>query len=106
MPALVTLDYPQPLQTRVINALEADPKSVDLRAQAPHYYALGARMLDLFDDDAMVEVLLTVRLVHLRSFRMLIAAAELPKTSGGDCRSRKQPQRRIGRGTGFPAQSG
>lgn len=58
--ALVTLDFPPPLQTRVINALEADPKSVDIRAQAPHYYALGAKVLELFEDDQIVEVLLTV----------------------------------------------
>ncbi|ETN37731.1 uncharacterized protein HMPREF1541_07354 [Cyphellophora europaea CBS 101466] len=56
--ALVTLDFPAPLQTRVINALEADPKSVDIRAQAPHYYALGSKILELFEDDQIVEVLL------------------------------------------------
>ncbi|KAJ9654048.1 DNA replication protein [Neophaeococcomyces mojaviensis] len=54
---LVTLDFPAPLQQRVINALKADPNSVDLRAQAPHFYALGARILDLFEDDEMVDVL-------------------------------------------------
>lgn len=58
--ALVTLDFPPPLQTRVIHALEADPKSVDLRAQAPHYYALGAKILELFEEDQIVEILLTV----------------------------------------------
>jgi len=57
----VTLDFPVPLQQRVINALKADPNSVDLRAQAPHFYALGARILDLFEDDEMVDVLTDVR---------------------------------------------
>lgn len=57
---LVTLDFPAPLQQRVINALKADPNSVDLRAQAPHFYTLGARMLDLFEDDDIVDVLTEV----------------------------------------------
>jgi GINS complex subunit 3 len=41
-----------------MNALEADPKSVDLRAQSPHFYSLGARVLELFEDEAVVGVLL------------------------------------------------
>ena len=57
---LVTLDFPAPMQQRVINALKADPNSVDLRAQAPHFYALGARILDLFEDDDIVDVLTEV----------------------------------------------
>lgn len=60
--SLVTLDFPTALQQRVINALKADPNSVDLRAQAPHFYALGARTLDLFEDDDMVDVLTEVSL--------------------------------------------
>ncbi|KIV80453.1 hypothetical protein PV11_07951 [Exophiala sideris] len=55
---LVTLNFPMPLQQRVINALKADPKTVDLRAQAPHFYALGARIMELFDDQAVLDTLL------------------------------------------------
>lgn len=58
---LVTLDFPAPLQQRVINALKADPNSVDLRAQAAHFYPLGARIMDLFEDDDIVDVLIEVR---------------------------------------------
>jgi len=58
---MISLDFPAPLQQRVINALKADPKTVDLRAQAPHFYALGARILDLFEDEDVVDVLLDVR---------------------------------------------
>ena len=57
---LVTLDFPVPLQQRVINALKADPKSVDLRAQTPYFYSLGARILDLFEDEDVVDVLIDV----------------------------------------------
>lgn len=56
--AMATIDMPPCLAPRVINALKADPLSVDLRAQAPHFYALGARMLELFEDQDMVDVLL------------------------------------------------
>lgn len=57
---LVTLDFPAPLQQRVVNALKADPNSVDLRAQAAHFYPLGARIMDLFEDDDIVDVLIEV----------------------------------------------
>jgi hypothetical protein len=30
---------------------------VDLRAQAQHFYALGARILDLFEEDEILDVL-------------------------------------------------
>jgi len=55
--SLATLDLPACLSSRVINALKADPKSVDLRAQAQHFYSLGARMLDLFEEDEILDVL-------------------------------------------------
>jgi GINS complex subunit 3 len=58
---LVSLDFPAALSQRVINALKADPKTVDLRAQAPHFYALGARILELFEEEEIVDVLLEVR---------------------------------------------
>lgn len=55
--SLVTIDLPPALGPRVINALKADPKTVDLRAQASHYYMLGARMLELFEEEELVELL-------------------------------------------------
>jgi hypothetical protein len=54
---LVTLDLPSALSPRVINALKADPRTVDLRSLAPHFYGLGARILELFEEEEMVEVL-------------------------------------------------
>ncbi|KIW02496.1 hypothetical protein, variant 2 [Verruconis gallopava] len=53
----LTLDMPRALSPRVVNALKADPKVIDLRSQAPHFYALGARMLELFEEDELGEVL-------------------------------------------------
>jgi len=49
--SLVDLDLPASLTPRVMNALKADAKSVDLRAQAQHFYGLSARVLDLFDEE-------------------------------------------------------
>lgn len=59
--SLVTLDPPSALAPRVLNALKADPRTVDLRALAPHFYGLGARILDLFEEEDMIEVLTDVR---------------------------------------------
>ncbi|KAI9880550.1 MAG: DNA replication protein [Pleopsidium flavum] len=56
-PPLVTLDLPNALSQRVLNALKADSKTVDLRTLATHFYGLGARILELFEEEEMVEVL-------------------------------------------------
>ena len=69
--ALVTLDIPKALSSRVMNALKADPCTVDLRAQAPHFYNLGARMLELFEEEEMVDVLSDVRLISLAVFDLI-----------------------------------
>lgn len=55
--SLAALDMPAALGARVLNALRADPRAVDIRAQAPWFYALGERMLELFDDEDLIEVL-------------------------------------------------
>ncbi|KAI9741393.1 MAG: DNA replication protein [Cirrosporium novae-zelandiae] len=52
-----TLDFPDALSQRVLNALKADPRTVDLRSLATHFYALAARMLDLFEEEEVVDVL-------------------------------------------------
>lgn len=59
--SLVTLDHPTALGPRVLNALKADARTVDLRALAPHFYNLGARILELFEEEDMIEVLSDVR---------------------------------------------
>lgn len=53
----LTMDMPTALSKKVINALKADPRTVELKSQAPHFYALGARMLELFDEEELVEIL-------------------------------------------------
>ncbi len=40
-----------------MNALKADPRTVDLRALAPHFYSFAVRILELFEEEEMVEVL-------------------------------------------------
>ena len=56
----MTLDLPQALSQRVINALKADPRTVDLRALVPHFYGLGTRVLDLFEEEEITDVLIDV----------------------------------------------
>lgn len=41
-----------------MNALKADAKSVDLRAQAQNFYSLGARLLELFEEEEVCDVLM------------------------------------------------
>ena len=61
--ALTTIETPSALSSRVLNALEADPKTVDLRSQAFHFYSFVVRMLDLFEDEDMVDIITEVSLV-------------------------------------------
>lgn len=45
-----------------MNALKADPRTVDLRALAPHFYSLSERILELFEEEEMVDILSDVLL--------------------------------------------
>lgn len=69
--SLATLDLPEALSNRVMNALKADPKTVDLRAQAPHFYNIGARMLELFEEEDMVDILTDVRPLPDSTFHII-----------------------------------
>lgn len=53
----MTLDLPSALSDRVLNALKADPRTVDLRSLAPHFYSLGIRVLELFEEEEMADIL-------------------------------------------------
>ena len=57
---LATLDIPAALSPRVQNALKADPKTVELRGLATHFYSLGERVQGLFDEEALCDVLINV----------------------------------------------
>lgn len=41
-----------------MNALKADAKSVDIRALCVNFYALGARILELFEEEEVCDVLM------------------------------------------------
>jgi len=49
--SLVTLSIPTPLSPRVFNALKADPRTVDLRSLASHFYNLATRLLEMYVED-------------------------------------------------------
>lgn len=57
---VLSIDLPASLAPRVLNALKANPRTVDLRSLAPHFYELAARALDLFEEDEIVDVLTEV----------------------------------------------
>ena len=54
---VLSLDLPASLSPRVLNALKADARTVDLRTLASHFYRLAARILDLFEEEEIVDVL-------------------------------------------------
>ncbi|KAK3624199.1 DNA replication protein [Elasticomyces elasticus] len=54
--ALATVDMPQALGGRVMNALRAGGGSVELRGQAMAWYGLAASMLELFEDEEVATV--------------------------------------------------
>jgi GINS complex subunit 3 len=43
-----------------MNALKADPRTVDLRSLAPNFYRLSERVLELFEEEEMVDILSNV----------------------------------------------
>lgn len=100
---LVTLDFPQPLQQRVVNALKADPRTVDLRAQAPHFYALGAKILDLFEDEDIADVLMEVslRASHLQATPGLTASQTFRKRAAEIADHAHNPKGAMGEGAEF-----
>ncbi|KAL7276360.1 DNA replication protein [Rhizina undulata] len=57
MTNIISLDIPNALSPRVQNALKADPRTVDLRALAKHFYSLGERVLNLFEDEELLDIL-------------------------------------------------
>lgn len=55
--APLTLNLPPCLSDEVMAALKADPRAVALRDQCTHFFGLGVRMLDLFDEREVASVL-------------------------------------------------
>jgi GINS complex subunit 3 len=55
---VISLDIPEALAPRVQNALKADPKTVELRSLATHFYGLGERVLGLFEEEELCDVLI------------------------------------------------
>ena len=51
------LNLPPALSDEAVQALKADPRAVALRDRSPHFYALAARMLDLFEERELGAVL-------------------------------------------------
>lgn len=86
--SLASLDMPTALGPRVINALKADPKSVDIKAQARWFYGLGERMLDLFEEEELTEVLNDVSMFCevCSRLELIRSSADVQAARIGDCR--------------------
>ncbi|KAL8725374.1 MAG: hypothetical protein Q9166_007390 [cf. Caloplaca sp. 2 TL-2023] len=54
---LLTLDLPTSLSPRVLNALKADAKSVDLRSLEVFFYEGASRILELLEEEGVGDVL-------------------------------------------------
>ncbi|KAF6816545.1 DNA replication complex GINS protein psf3 [Colletotrichum sojae] len=75
--APVTLNLPPALSNQVVQALKADPRAVPVRDQSAHFYGLGTRILDLFDERELSEVM-------RRTFVKRAAEIALHARKGGD----------------------
>lgn len=55
-----TLDIEEPVifANRVCNALKADPRSVDLRAQSAYFYAFATKYLEWTDREDLLQIIL------------------------------------------------
>ena len=97
---------PEALSERVMNALKADPRTVDLRALAPHFYNLSERILEIFEEEDMVDVLSDVGVTGLWTTPGVTAnnclILDLQETGGRNRRPRAQPAWCRGRGREFP----
>lgn len=57
---MVALETPESLSARVLNALKADPRTVELRALAPYFYGLAIKILEFYEEEEIVDVLSAV----------------------------------------------
>ncbi|TQS33760.1 hypothetical protein Golomagni_05883, partial [Golovinomyces magnicellulatus] len=53
----LTLNLPPCLSDAVVAAMKADPRAIALRDQSAHFYGVGVRMLDLFDERELGDVI-------------------------------------------------
>lgn len=101
---LVTLDLPSALSPRVMNALKADPRTIDIRALAPHFYSLGALMLELFEEDELVDVMTDVRSLNESSVSeicFLITQQTFKKRAAEIADQAHNPRGALGEGADF-----
>ncbi|KAH9229189.1 hypothetical protein K456DRAFT_1728651 [Colletotrichum gloeosporioides 23] len=75
--APVTLNLPPALSSQVVQALNADSRAVPVRDQCAHFYGLGTRILDLFDERELSEVM-------RKTFVTRAAEISLHARKGGD----------------------
>ncbi|KAI4115547.1 MAG: hypothetical protein LQ338_007840 [Usnochroma carphineum] len=57
---LASIDLPLSLSPRVLNALKADPRTVDLRGLEVNFYEGAARVLEVLEEEEVGDVLVEV----------------------------------------------
>ncbi|KAI9800659.1 MAG: hypothetical protein M1825_003981 [Sarcosagium campestre] len=55
---LVNAEPPDALSSRVLNALKADARTIDIRAIAPYFYNLGAKVLEISEEEEIISTLI------------------------------------------------
>jgi GINS complex subunit 3 len=66
---ILNLDLPVWLSPRVLNALKADARTVDLRALAGWFYGGVARVLELFEEEEIGDLVAEVCFIFLVFWR-------------------------------------
>lgn len=81
--APLTLNLPHCLSETVLAALRADPRAVALRDQSVHLYGVGVRMLDLFDERELANVLRRTFVVRAGDVGLHARKADEANLGGG-----------------------
>lgn len=78
----LTLNLPPCLSDQVISALKADPRAITVRDQSAHFYGIGVRMLDLFDEAELGAVLRRSFLIRANDIGLHARKADEGVTAG------------------------
>lgn len=76
------LNLPSCLSDAVMAALKADPRAVALRDQSAHFYGVGVRMLDLFDERELGAVIRKTFVVRATDIGLHARKADEGVTAG------------------------
>ncbi|KAI4172587.1 MAG: hypothetical protein LQ343_003434 [Gyalolechia ehrenbergii] len=82
-PPLLSIDLPPSLSPRVLNALKADPRTLDLRALEQNFFQGAARILELLEEEEVGEVVAGAFLTRAKEVADSAGRAGGPGGNGG-----------------------